>query len=254
MLGGSAAGGNSGAGCSGYLLDSGATRIVFDLGPGTLLELRRHCNYRDLNGIVISHMHLDHILDLCALRFALAYNPIAPRNRIPLWLPPNGTEILERIAVGFAEIGKSASFFSDVFDVQEYDPNHHRTIGDIAIRFEPTVHYIPCWAMRFSAPNCGDLGYTADTGPAADLQPFFNGCTVVISEATLLEPRDEPDETRGHLTATEAGQLATNAGAATLVLSHLWQEHGFDQLRRNAAESFRGRLIVAAPGVTVEWS
>ncbi len=67
----------------GYLLDSGTTSIVFDLGPGTLLELRRHCNYRDLDGIVISHMHLDHILDLCALRFALAYNPIAPRHRIP---------------------------------------------------------------------------------------------------------------------------------------------------------------------------
>jgi ribonuclease BN (tRNA processing enzyme) len=253
VLGGSAAGGNTGAGCSGYLLDSGETRLVFDLGPGTLLELRRHCNYRDLNGIVISHMHLDHILDLCALRFALAYNPIAPLQAIPLRLPPGGIAVLDRIAAGFAEEGKSGSFFSDVFDVQEYDPAQSLAIGDVTIRFAATIHYIPCWAMRFSTSVERDLGYTADTGPAADLRSFFTGCQVVISEATLLETRDEPFASRGHLTATEAGQLATDVGAATLMLSHLWQELGFERLQRSAASAFQGRIVVATPGATIEW-
>jgi len=253
VLGGSAAGGNAGAGCSGYLLETGTTKLVFDLGPGTLMELRRHCNYRDLDAIVISHMHLDHVLDLCALRFALAYNPIRPTNRIPLWLPPDGTTVLNRIAAGFADDGAGDAFFSDVFDVRNYVAGESLTIGDVTVDFSPTVHYIPCWAMRFRCNPSGDLGFTGDTGPAANLQSFLTGCQVIVSEGTLLDPRDEPFATRGHLTAGEAGQLATDCAAATLILSHLWQEHGFDQLQRRAAATFGGRLVVAHPGVVVEW-
>jgi ribonuclease BN (tRNA processing enzyme) len=198
-------------------------------------------------------MHLDHILDLCALRFALSYNPIPPSRKLPLWLPPNGTATLERIGAVFADEGATASFFSDVFDVREYEANRILSIGDVTIRFTPTVHYIPCWAMRFETPGRADLGYTGDTGPAANLASFFAGCGALVSEATLLEGRDEPFESRGHLTAAEAGQLATDAGATTLMLSHLWQENGFDRLQRNASATFSGRLVVARPGVVTEW-
>lgn len=253
VLGGSAAGGNVGAGCSGYLIDSGSTRLVFDLGPGTLLELRRHCNYRLLDGIVISHMHLDHMLDLCSLRFALAYNPVRAQVKIPLWLPPDGMGTLERIGSAFADDGATTPFFSDVFEVREYNPGASLSIGAVTIDFAPTVHYIPCWAMRFGTSTGSDLGYTADTGPAARLSSFFEGCGVLVSEATLLEPRDEPFATRGHLTAAEAGEHATNAGASTLVLSHLWQENGFERLERSASSTFAGRIVVARPGAFVEW-
>lgn len=253
VLGGSAAGINTGAGCSGYLVDSGATRIVLDLGPGTLPELRRHADFRVLDGIVISHMHLDHILDLAALRFALAYNPIEPRCRLPLWLPPGGEEQLGRVARAFAEPSTEDEFFATVFEVQEYDPDDRLTLGNLDMTFLPTIHYVPCWAMRLDAVGGPSLGYTADTGPATPLAPFFEGVDVLVSEATLLEPDDNPPDRRGHLTADEAGSLARQAGAATLVLSHIWEERGFDVVRAAAATVFGGRLVVAHPGVVVEW-
>ncbi|HEX7104031.1 MAG TPA: hypothetical protein VF201_15410, partial [Nitrolancea sp.] len=39
VLGGASAAPNPGQGCSGYLVQLGETRIVLDLGPGTLPEL-----------------------------------------------------------------------------------------------------------------------------------------------------------------------------------------------------------------------
>ena len=85
VLGGSAAGGTTGAGCAGYLLIEGETRLVVDLGPGTLLELRKHVDFRAIDGIVNSHYHLDHILDVGALRYLGKYHtePIKQR-KIPL--------------------------------------------------------------------------------------------------------------------------------------------------------------------------
>src|SRR5215213_12027870 len=76
VLGGSAAGPNPGQGCSGCLIESGATQVVVDLGPGTFTELRRHVDYRSIDGVVLSHGHLDHFLDVLTLRYALAYNPV----------------------------------------------------------------------------------------------------------------------------------------------------------------------------------
>ena len=64
ILGGSAAGPNPGQGCSGYLVESGTTHVVIDLGSGTFPELRRHVDYRLLDGVVLSHGHLDHFLDI----------------------------------------------------------------------------------------------------------------------------------------------------------------------------------------------
>jgi ribonuclease BN (tRNA processing enzyme) len=253
VLGGSAAGPNTGAGCSGYLVESDGTRIVLDLGPGTLPELRRHADFRTVAGIVISHMHLDHVLDIAALRFALAYNPIKPPGRMPLWLPPGGFAQLGRIALAFADEGEDIDYFSSVFDVSEYDPGDTLTIGDIGLTFAPTIHYVPCWAMRLRSVGSGDLGYTADTGPSAPLSPFFAGVAVLIAEATLNEPGEETDHLRGHLTAREAGRLATQVNAETLVLSHIWEELHFEGLRADAAAIFRRNLVVAHPGTVVHW-
>ncbi|HEU5433035.1 MAG TPA: MBL fold metallo-hydrolase, partial [Thermomicrobiales bacterium] len=200
VLGGSAAGPNTGQGCAGFLVQGDGAAIVLDLGPGTLPELRRHADFRTLDAIVISHLHLDHILDLFALRFALAYNPVPPARTTRLVLPPGGGALFERAAALFG--GEEAErYFGDVFAVEEFDPVQSLTIGPATLRFAPTVHYVPCWAIRLAfASASGDLVYTADTGPTADLETFVRGTDLLIAEAAAGPAPDEPIATRGHLT------------------------------------------------------
>jgi ribonuclease BN (tRNA processing enzyme) len=252
MLGGSAAGGNTGAGCSGYLIRTPNSTLVLDYGPGVQQELRKHTDFRTLDGIVISHLHLDHSLDLGALRFALSYNPQKAAEPIPLWMPPGGLPFLRAWGSAFADAGDEAAFFTRAFDAAEYDPSGTISIGDVTITFMPTVHYRPCWAMRLAIPGAGDLFYTADTGPAAHLEDAAVGCETIIAEAGAISGDNEPWEARGHLTPEEAGQLATDAGAKTLILSHLWEEHDFEVYRRRAASTFEGTLHIAHPGLTIE--
>lgn len=186
VLGGSAAAPNPGEGCSGYLLETTNTRIVLDLGPGTFPELRRHTDYRTLTAVLISHMHLDHILDLLTLRNALAYNPIPPSARIPLWLPPGGAQLLAALARVFAEPDDVATFFASYFSIDEFEPSNTLAIGNLVVSFTPTVHYVPCWAIRVTqTATSKSLAYTADTGPAADLSRMIEGSQVLLAEATL---------------------------------------------------------------------
>ncbi len=252
VLGGGAASPNAGMGCAGFLVQTAATRLVLDLGPGTLQELRRHTDFRTLDAVIISHMHVDHVLDLLALRHALAYNPTPPPRPVPIWLPPGGFDMLTRASAPFDACDRPGRF-SEMVAVAEYDPARPLPIGDAIVTFVPTVHYIPAWAIRVHSSGVADLGYTGDTGPLAPLAGFFAGVGVLISEATLLEPGDRPVSERGSLTAREAGILAESAGAETLILTHMWEEHGFAAYREQAAGVFSGQIELATPGLSVSW-
>lgn len=252
VLGGSAASPNTGAGCSGYLVEAGDTRLFVDPGPGTLQELRRHADFRSLSAVLVSHVHLDHMLDLLALRHALAYNPVRYANPTPVWLPPGGAAFLARVTAPFDECDEPGRFDATVA-VREYDPDQPIIIGDIEIAFAQTVHYLPAWAMRFTANSGQTLGYTADTGPSADLNGFFDGVDVLLAESTLVEAGGEPIDERGSLTAMEAAKLAQTANAKTLVLTHFWEEHERTQPHPAARDYFAGRVEIAKPGLTLIW-
>jgi len=254
VLGGSAASVGTGQGCSGLLVTGATTHLVLDLGPNTLLELRKHADFRALDGIVLSHLHTDHILDIFALRFALAYNPVHPERRIPLWLPPGGLSFFAKAAELFSTDADAATYFSDHFDLAEFDPNGQLSIGEFTVSFRPTVHYIPCWAIRVHPDDdSGDLCYTADTGPAAALETFFSGARVVVAEAAMLAPGLEDPATRGHMTAVESARLALEADAETLVLVHIFEEREPDRFEAAARAVFGERVLIGRPGTAVEW-
>ena len=252
VLGGSAASPNAGMGCAGLLLQTDRTRLVLDLGPGTLLELRRHAAFRTLDAVIVSHMHVDHVLDLLALRHALAYNPLPAPAPVPVWLPPGGAKHLAQATAPFDACDERGRFAATV-KVAEFDPTRPLTIGDVVVTFAPAVHYIPAWAIRVQPSAGPGLGYTGDTGPAAALAGFFAGVRVLVAEATLLEPGVRPSDERGSLTATEAGELALAAGAEILVLTHMWEEFGLPAYRAQAEAVFPGRIEMAAPGLTLSW-
>ncbi|MBA2277007.1 MAG: MBL fold metallo-hydrolase, partial [Chloroflexia bacterium] len=153
----------------------------------------------------------------------------------------------------FGEPGAEETWFSDDMAIEEYDPTKTLNVGRAEISFAPTVHYVPCWAIRVGGGDSPDLVYTADTGPAANLGTFGRGGGVLVAEAALLEPGAEPMETRGHLTAAEAAALANETGASTLVLTHIWEELEPARFVERAASIFRGRLELARPGVSVSW-
>ncbi|TXG82923.1 MAG: MBL fold metallo-hydrolase [Thermomicrobiales bacterium] len=249
VLGSAAAGANAGSGCTGYLAQSGGTQLLIDCGPGTVPELKRHVDSRELDGIVISHMHLDHILDLVTLRGAYRYAPDPFAGRIPLWLPPGGGSILDSLAAPLDLDHHSPLFFDQVFQTREYNPIDSLQIGSISVDFAPTQHAMPAWAMRVAASGSdAAIGITSDTGPVTNLAAFMHGVHVLICEATLLESHISPME-RDHLTGQEAGRLAATCRADRLILTHTWDELGADTLVQAASRAYDGPVQIGWPGM-----
>ena len=86
---GSFPGPDSPASC--YLVEQDGYRVVLDLGNGALGQLQRYVSLDDVDAVLISHLHVDHVIDLCSYYVARRYRPAGPlaaaARRRPVWHP-----------------------------------------------------------------------------------------------------------------------------------------------------------------------
>ena len=255
VLGGSHASVNTGAGSSGYLVSHQGTNIAVDLGPNTVIELRKHTNHRLLGGVLLSHCHIDHFFDIITLRLAINYNTVKVDRKVPVYLPPGAETLLKEMVAPVAKLDGIDDYFA-CFEFHQYDPDQILKIGSISVTFAPTSHSIPGWAMRFAGDGeARDLVFTSDTGPTSNLAPFVQGAHVLLSEATYgINPKLEMQrDIRGHMTLGEALNLANAANAHTLVLTHTVEEFDSSTYVDYAKQFFTGPVHLAVPGLVIDW-
>ena len=90
MLGKSPAWQDADGACSGYLVRGGGQTVLLDCGPGVFAKLRRHVDYVEVDAVVITHLHADHILDLVPFASGLRYGPRDGSGRARGCIAPPG--------------------------------------------------------------------------------------------------------------------------------------------------------------------
>jgi len=203
-------------------------------------------DYAALDAVVITHMHADHFFDVIPLRYGLTYGPSLRSSPLVLWLPPGGSSVLQRVCAAFAREGRSD--FLDAFDVREYDETSSLTVGEIALRFARVRHYIDAFAIRAESGGAS-LTYSGDSAPCDELVGLARDVDLFLCEAGLGTGVE--DAPRGHLSAGEAGEIATAAGARALALTHYPAECATEALRSHAAGAFDGPVTIVDDGYEV---
>jgi len=244
ILGRSPASPNPGEACAGYLVEAGGARVVVDMGPGVVAQLVARHHPDELDAVVISHMHADHMLDLVTLRYVYPWRSRPVDQRLRVVLPPGSAEQMLDLAKGVG----SARHFEDCFRLSEHDGRAALAFGALALRPVETQHYIPCWGFRIEAEG-RRLAYTADTAPCPGLGDLADRADVLLSEATLrsLDEDAADPEPRGHLLPAEAGTAARDGGSGRLMLTHLPLNGDGSWARDAAAETFGGGVELAEP-------
>jgi len=232
---------DAGGACSGYLVEHADGLLLVDCGNGVFGKLRAMTDYRSVGGVVISHMHADHFLDLIPFAYALTYGPKLDGPAPKLFLPPGGLDVLRTICASF----DSASHIEDAFDAVEYDPESGVEIGAVKVAFKSVPHFIEAWALRISEFESSFV-FGADSGPDDGIAEFATGADLLLLEATFAH--DAPSDLVGHLNPIQAGRIAAQAGASRLVLTHISDLLDLDASRAAAADEFSGPVEVAAEG------
>jgi ribonuclease BN (tRNA processing enzyme) len=244
VLGGQGTWPEAGGACTGYLVRHKGFNLWLDLGTGTMANLRRHLDLLDVDAVVISHRHPDHLLDLFPFFYARLFHPQRPLG-LPLYLPP-GT--IEHASALLSDQGGAELF--EVFDVRPIEPGATFEIGPFRVATLPMLHPVPTLGMRLEADGRA-LAYTADTGPSEGVVTLAKGADVLLAEATWLDVPNGASPI--HMSAGQAGEHATRAAARRLVLTHMrWAttdpEGGLDRAR----SAFDGAVDLAEEGLSVE--
>lgn len=248
VLGKSPAWEDAGGACSSYLVEEGDYRLLIDCGNGAFAKLREQIAYDEVDEVLISHFHADHVLDLVPFAYALTLGlpggPPDPRPR--LWLPPGGAEQIRALVSTWG----SGGLIDSAFEVAEYETAGTLELGPLTASLHPVPHYTLTHAIRLDTPSGGRLVFGADCRAGPELEEAARGADVLLAEATLREPEPNsvPLSRRGHMSPEEAAEIAFRAGVGSLVLTHISDQVDADAALADAEDRFSGPVEIAAEG------
>jgi len=227
------------AAASCYLLEHEGTRILLDMGNGSLGALARYTDIYDIDAVVISHLHVDHFIDLCSYYVALKYRPSGPARPVAVWGP---SDTGRRLVAAYGLRGDES--VASEFEIRDLEPEFQ--IGPFSISTTRVVHPVEAYGMRVEAGGA-TLAYSGDTGPTERLVDLARGADLALFEASFVESGANPRDL--HLTAREAADHAARAGAKRLMLTHLvpWNDRAesFEEARGH----FPGEIMLAEAGL-----
>jgi ribonuclease BN (tRNA processing enzyme) len=239
VLGGCGAWPGAGTACSGYLVEHDGFLVLIDPGYATLPRLLSLCDASAVDAVLVSHGHPDHCADLNPLlrARALADNPA---GRLPVFAPPSALDAVLAL--------DRPGMLDEAFDWREFPPGTSFHAGPFLVRSWLLPHWEPNAGLRLEADGTS-IAYTGDTGPSPDLLDLARDCDLFLAEATYPD-RVPPDSERYLSSGRQSGQVAAEAGAGRLVLTHLWPGTDPGAAIRAAAAGYDGDIAVAVPGLT----
>lgn len=187
--------------------------ILLDCGAGTTGRLQDAGLFDRVEGVLITHLHTDHIAGL--LDFLL-HTVIAKRTRpLTILSPPGLSPILGALnAVNAFALDPAKMFQLNI--VEELLPQS--VIGPWSIRGVPLDHSVYNLGYHLTSDDTS-VFYTGDTrepSGAKDVRADF-----VIHESTYADRYSDRALAFGHSTASQAARAAIEMRARRLFLTHL---------------------------------
>lgn len=222
--------------------------LLFDAGPGTLQRLHQiGVSLWQLDRMFLTHLHLDHCLELATLLFAARIPRHVLRDRrggphpartkpLTVYGPIGLTQLYRRLNTAFHRWLQPRTYH---LTLRELGETTLRLPG-YTVETKRMNHSTAALGYRLQADG-KRVVYSGDTDVCKSLVALGGHADLLILECSM------PDERKiaGHLTPTECGRLAAQAGCRHLVLTHFYPVfQGYD-IRRRVRRAYRGRLTLA---------
>lgn len=179
----------------GIYVELDGLKLVIDPGPGSLLNLyQAKLKPETLNGILLSHHHLDHASDANVLidgmkePFLVAEEHcILPKEK----LKEKELDYYPCITVHHQSLVKQ---------LHPVKAGDKVKIKNLEVRAVKADHYAPC--VGFVISGSRTVGYAADGTYFTGQEQQFEGCDVLI--LNVLVPKGEPVQPKKHMSVDEA--------------------------------------------------
>ena len=227
-----------------YLVRSGGTSVLLDLGHGAFATLAGTIDPGTLDAVLISHLHPDHFVDLVPLRHFLRWEK--PQRRVRV-VAPAGLDA--RLDALHGEPG----FCSAALDIEPLVAGS-MTIDALAIEIAPVTHTQSSFGFRVAPGSSSSAGtddspglvYSGDCGRAQDLDVLIRPGDTLLSEVSFGPGPVQP--AAQHLDGPAVGDLARRSGAGRVLLTHIQMGHDRTATLESVRARFDGVVEFVDPG------
>ena len=228
----------------GLWLSFRGVNLYMDPGPGALvrcLSSKPKLDPTKLDGILLSHKHLDHSGDINALIEAMTEGGYAPKG--VLFVPGDA---LEEDPVVFRYVRAYLS------QIEVLKANSTYALGNLKFSTAGRhQHSVETYGINFHLPQ-GTLSYITDTKFYPDLLAQYPGEILMMNVVLLTEA---PDRKIDHLSLSDVRRILGETSARVIVLTHfgmrLLQAKPWEAAERLSAETGK-KVIAARDGMTLD--
>lgn len=236
VLGSSGTFPSRGRACASYLVEAGDTSVVLDCGNGSLANLTGIRDVADIDALLISHLHPDHFVDIYGLYYALRFHPEGPQH-VDVYAPAGAADHI-------AQLMWTPDGFQELCRFHEARAGDRLSIGSLDVTLFAAAHPVETLAPRIDAGGTV-VSYSADSGPSDEIVACARDADLFVCDSSWLST-DGPFPKDLHMTGAEAGEHARRAGAAALLVTHVFPTNDPQDVAAEARERFDGRVLVAS--------
>ncbi len=231
-----------------HMVIIGDERVVLVDCVGTpVLRLERAgVDFNDLTDIIITHFHPDHVSGLPLLLMDMWL--MGRRKSINIYGLHHTLDRVERL-MGFYEWADWPDFFPVAFHrLPAAEMSTVIDCPDFKVLSSPVRHLVPTIGLRFEFQRVGRvMAYSCDTEPCVQVVRLADGADVLIHEAA--------GEERGHSSAAQAGDIASQAEAGALYLIHYpTGQFGVGDPVAEAKKKYGGTINLATDFMTLDFT
>lgn len=223
--------------------------IVLDFGSGAMGKLLGTVDPALIDGVVISHCHADHLVDLIGMHVYRRWLPEGPLPIIPVLGPK---DIVSRVrGVGGDDEEED---YSQEFNFVYHHPDRQWSLGPFTVESFEVLHPVTTYATRITIQEEGKpsriMCYSGDTDVCENLVRAALNADLFLCESAFEAGRDQ---VRGvHMNGMHAGKVAQEANVKHLVITHLQPWTSKKKTLCDAKENYSGRIDIASPGMVFE--
>ena len=225
-------------GSPGLILRIGGRTLLFDSGTGTLERmLKMGLTYLDLDLVLYTHTHPDHVADLVPLVFACKYGENPRRKDLPI-IGARGFKTYFGAIQGV--YGRWLQ--PDLFRVQLTEVHDDVLDYDLfELTAKPMNHLTESVGYRVESHDGKSVAISGDTDYCANLVELARNVDVLVIESALPDEMKAP----GHLTPSLAGRVGREAHCKKLVLTHLYPVCDSVDIVQQCRKEYGGVLVIA---------
>ena len=224
---------------AGYLIQTDQL-FLLDFGPRTLMNLARTGTSRhEVRTVLFSHYHADHFSDFITFFFDAVYYSryVGKRPDLTIIGPPGTRKLFGLILRTFPGFD-AAAFRVDLREVADDEIRIGRTtVIARTVVHSPRLH---CLGYRVEHDD-RMLAYSGDAQYCSSVVDLCSRAHVAVLDCSFPSTRPGP----GHMHAGQCGQVAHEAGARRLILSHFYPIAERYDVKRQAGQCFGGRITKA---------